>query len=84
MELEFIIGNRNRRNTAHQLIRKRPKQTLLQDKTPKRKSDSDAIARNKLSILLISLFSFYRSNPEETTGQNQYQSKSNNNCLKLP
>jgi hypothetical protein len=32
MHSKLIAGNRNRRNTQHELIRKRPKQTLLQNK----------------------------------------------------
>ena len=38
-ELKLIIGNRNRRNAAHQLIRKRPKRILLRDKPIKGKCD---------------------------------------------
>ena len=38
IDLKLLIGNRNRRNAAHQLIRKRPKQILLRDKPIKRKS----------------------------------------------
>lgn len=41
MDAKFIVANRNRRNAAHQLIRKRPKQTLLQDKPIKSKLDND-------------------------------------------
>jgi len=36
-DLKLMIGNRNRRSAAHQLIRKRPKQSLLQDTPIKRK-----------------------------------------------
>ena len=30
----FIVGNRNRRNAQHKLVRKRPKQKLLQNTLP--------------------------------------------------
>jgi hypothetical protein len=29
---KLVVGNRNRRNTQHELVRKRPKKTLLQNK----------------------------------------------------
>ena len=36
--VKMIVGNRNRRNATHELIRKRPQQSLLQNKPRKSKS----------------------------------------------
>jgi hypothetical protein len=35
INIKMIVGNRNRRNAAHDLIRKRPKQSLLKNKEHK-------------------------------------------------
>ena len=35
MQVKLIVGNKNRRSARHQLIRKKPSKTLLQNKPPK-------------------------------------------------
>ncbi len=40
MYTRMVVGTRNRRNAKNELIRKRPKQTLLQNKITKRKCHS--------------------------------------------
>ena len=37
-EVQMIVGNRNRRNTAHELVRKRPQKWLLRNQPPKSES----------------------------------------------
>jgi hypothetical protein len=43
MDVKIIVGNLNRRSATHELIRKRPKKAILQDKTIKNKSNKNKI-----------------------------------------
>ncbi|CAF3586434.1 unnamed protein product, partial [Adineta steineri] len=49
-DIKLIVGNRNRRNTQNELIRKRPKKSLLQNRVPK---NNFYILRNKEMAQLI-------------------------------
>lgn len=56
--VKMIVGNSNRRNTAHELIRKRSKKWLLKNQTPKSELPVKKIELLSYSTISIS-FSYF-------------------------
>jgi hypothetical protein len=72
IDLKVIVGNRNRRSARHELIRKRPKQALLKNKTIK--SEYIKAIKTQSSSLNTCLHVFFN----RITKENEKMSRSNN------
>ena len=63
MDVKLIVGNRNRRNATHQLIRKRPRKSLLQNK-PLKSMCLSTLEAEKVSLVTTLCFLFHRKTKE--------------------
>ena len=69
-DLKLIVGNRNRRDARHELIRKRPKRFILKNITKKRKKSRAHTIKHTLTKLLIYIFLFLARRRQQQTKSN--------------
>ena len=63
-DLRLIVGNRNRRDARHELIRKRPKRLMLKNIAKKRKKSVPSAIRHTLTKSLIYISPFLAKRPQ--------------------
>ncbi len=76
---KMIVGNRNRRDARHELIRKRPKSSLLEKKPIKSKSETNITIQYFVDTINIQHFYLQKDEPKtERKHQNQKFESSTN------
>ena len=69
-DLKLIVGNRNRRDARHELIRKRPKRFILTNIPKKRKKSIQPTLMHTFTRLLINIFLFLAKRRQKDTKSN--------------